>query len=64
MYHRVCLKLETMGPGKCLGGVERESLRGSAMAVWNTITPRVDADVGGVWWEESARQCHSCLEHH
>ena len=64
MYHRVCLKLETMGPGKCLGGVERESLRGSAMAVWNTITPRVDTDVGGMWLGESVQLGHSCLEHH
>ena len=38
-----------MGPGKCLGvgGGGRENLQSSAMAVWNTITPRVDTDVGG-----------------
>ena len=42
----------------------RESLQGIAMAVWNTITPRVDTDVGGMWFGESVQLGHSCLEHH
>ena len=36
MYHRVCLKLETMGPGKCLGGLGERVCKA---VPWQSGTP-------------------------